>query len=341
MEYRRAFELSKTMADEYSRNAQIFLTTHSPAFIDIKRDDQSIYMASASGSCDTVFTLLNAKKRDEAEHSDPFLLIANELGHVQLMSELHDKLESRIREVGEARENQEATAAALAVLQQPVLLTEGKTDAVILKTAWEKLRGGTPPFEIKSCNVLLAEDTNDAAGAGQLAMCLRTVMADQPNVVIGLFDRDMEGERSWNLDANFIANKSLPEVRTAKNGKAHGILMPIPANGEDLATAKNLPIEFMFTREALATRVNGRGLILEAIPVVVQCGATVIERKDGTELWQMKIKSGKTVFAEQVVPTLPPEAFDQFEKIFVLVEAVIAAATVAPAEVTEVAGAAE
>lgn len=326
MEYRRAFELSKTMATEYSRNAQIFLTTHSPAFIDIKQERQSIYMASATSSCDTVFTLLNAKQRSEAEQSDPTLLIANELGHIQLMNELHGKLEARIQEVAEAQEQHNATANALATLQQPVLLTEGKTDAMILRVAWDKLRNTVRPFDIRSCDVLLPDDPNEAAGAGQLALCLRTVMASQANIVMGLFDRDSEGEKGWSLDANFAQDKTLTEVRSAKNGKAHGILMPVPDGGEPLAAASNLPIEFLFARGVLDTRVNGRGLILEPLPVIVQCGGKVIEKSPGTELWQMKIKDGKKPFAEDVVPSLHADAFSQFEKIFGLVEALIAKA---------------
>jgi hypothetical protein len=326
MEYKRAFELATTMAETYSKNAQIFLTTHSPAFIDLTRQNQSIYMASRKNS-DTVFTHLNSKKWADAADSDPMLMIADELGHIRLMSELREKLEERISTAENVIRTASAATEALSKIQRPVVLTEGKTDAQILVSAWKKLRGADAPFDIKSCNVLTPDEPSDAAGATQLAICLRSIMADHPHTVIGLFDRDAEGEKAWKMDANFIQDDLFSDVKTAKNKKAHAMLLPVPDGGDAFAKSGNLCMEFLFSADDLSKKVDGKGIVLDPIPVILQCGGTEISRSMGSELWQMRIKDGKTHFAEKVVPTLPKESFVAFEKIFSVVETIIAAET--------------
>jgi predicted ATPase len=319
MEYKRAFELADTMSSIYSQNAQIFITTHSPAFIDLKRDGQSIYMAKREGG-DTTFAHLNSVKRQKIATEDPEMLIADELGHIKLLNELHEKLERRLVAAEEAEKNLAASLAEVERIRMPVLLTEGKTDVLILTEAWKRLRGTEMPFKIRSCNVLGDDEKTDAAGAAQLSMCLRSIMADHHHPVIGLFDRDTDGQRAWGLDANFVKHQKFEDVKVAKNGKAFGIILPLPPRNPDLAKSTHHCVELMFPREYLDTRVDGKGLVLRGLPVETRCGNTVITSIQGTEIWQMTVSDGKKWFAEKVVPTLPDQSFEDFAAVFDLID---------------------
>ncbi|WP_164824658.1 ATP-dependent nuclease [Sinorhizobium meliloti] len=323
MEYKRAFELSDTISKAYSKNAQIFLTTHSPAFIDLGRSGQSIYMASRNGP-DTHFSHLNSTRPNRVTEADPYLMIADELGHVRLMDELHTKLQDRLAVAEKALANYTAIMDEIQQIKKPVLLTEGKTDVLILAEAWKRLRRTPPPFVIKSCNVLTDDDKNDAAGAAQLATCLKSIMADHPGMVIGLFDRDEEGQKCWALNANFVEDDSIPDIKAAKNSKAFAVLLPVPDGIPELEKSSHHCTEFMFPMSALATKINGKGLQIKPLPVIVQCGGKTLSKEDGTEPWQMMIAGGKKVFAEEIVPNLGDEAFKEFEKIFMIVENLIA-----------------
>lgn len=322
MEYRRAFELSETMATTYAKNAQIFITTHSPAFIDLSKSDQSIYMARRE-SADTVFAHLNSSRKQRVAIDDPYLLIADELGHIRLMNELHDKLQTRLAQAEENEKSLAATLAEVNSLTTPVLLTEGKTDVIILKEAWRRLREGDPPFAIKTCNVLAEDDKNDAAGAGQLGMCLRSIMSDSPQTVVGLFDRDSDGKKAWTLDANFQKFDDLDDVKVSKNGKAFAVLLPIPNIAPELAKSEHHCVELMFPLDAIHTKVDGRGLVLKNIPIETRCGGVVIEKIVGSEIWQLAIQDGKKWFAEKVAPSLTDEKFEAFNQLFETIERIL------------------
>ncbi|MFB2567269.1 ATP-dependent endonuclease [Rhizobium sp. IMFF44] len=322
MEYKRAFELANAMTSSYCQNAQIFLTTHSPAFIDLTREGQSIYMAKREGG-DTIFTHLNSAKKQKVSQEDPEMLIADELGHIKLMNDLHEKLQARLAAAEEAERHLAAAMEEVNKLNRPVLLTEGKTDVLILIEAWKKLRGGTPPFEIKSCNVLGEQEKTDAAGAAQLAMCLRSIMADHQHSVIGLFDRDIDGIKGWNLDANFGKFETYDDVKVSKNKKAYAIRLPVPEKVPDLEKSSHHCVEFMFPIDALKKTVEDKGLRLRGLPVETRCGNTVITTIQGTEIWQMIVDDGKKWFAEKVVPTLPVEDFEAFEQVFSLIDAIL------------------
>jgi hypothetical protein len=324
MEYKRAFELANAMTSSYCQNAQIFLTTHSPAFIDLTKEGQSIYMAKRQGG-DTIFTHLNSAKRQKVSQEDPEMLIADELGHIKLMNDLHEKLQARMVAAEEAEKNLAAAMEEVTKLNRPVLLTEGKTDVLILKEAWAKLRGGPRPFEIKSCNVFGEDEKTDAAGAAQLAMCLRSIMPDHHHSVIGLFDRDNEGVKAWNLDGNFAQFGDNEDVRVSKNKKAYAIRLPVPIAVPELARSSHHCVEMMFPIEALNKKVEDKGLRLRGLPIETRCGNTVITSIQGTEIWQMCVVDGKMWFAERVVPTLPKEDFEAFEQVFTLIDSILQA----------------
>ena len=105
--------------------------------------------------------------------------------------------QSRIKEYEKEIERRKAE---LSSITQPLLLTKGKTDVIILKT-WKRIRGSEAcPFNILSCDTGGPGDAGGSGGVDKLAMSVKSVRADNPHIVIGLFDRDSAGMKGWDLD---------------------------------------------------------------------------------------------------------------------------------------------
>lgn len=321
MEYRRAFELSQAMGQNYSKNAQIFITTHSPAFIDINDENQAVFLASRSGS-DTKLHRLTNQNIDDIKNEDPDIIIANELGHIQLMDSLRQKLEEKILHTEKLQDLAEEKIEELKALQKPVILTEGRNDVKVLQEAWKRLRQNECPFEIKSCSVV-DDDEGEAGGADQLASCLRSILPDHPHTFIGLFDRDDSGLKAWKLDKNFSQIHSNEDIKSSSSGKAHAMLLPVPEFEPAFKDSHTLCLELMFPETAVRKEIEGNKLSLVPIKIIHKLGAVELKQEDGTKLWQMRVSGNKKYFAEKIVPTLNDDDFKEFDKIFQAAENLI------------------
>ena len=110
--------------------------------------------------------------------------------------------------------------------------------------------------------------------------------------------------------------------------QAVGLLLPVPQGKQVYADINNFYIEYYFTDECLAQHTpEGYGLEFEQ-PVIEQRivglpGAPVLGQQLSTSLETRRIVGGKVVFAERVVPHLPPEAFAEFSLIYDAVNTVL------------------
>lgn len=324
MEFKRAFELSETMRQRYSKSAQIFITTHSPAFIDLSRDGQSLYVARREDDA-TTFHEVNAKSALALFDGDAELGLAEELGHIALMGKLHQQLSDAIVEANAVKAAGLMVQEELENFKRPLLLMEGRSDPYIISQAWQHLRGGDMPYTVRSCNTLPDDDAGEAAGAGVLAGALKTVRADAPHVTVGIFDHDVEGIGQFKLDKNFVVIAGHSGAKVHKNGKSIALLIPAPAGYEGMVQAENLPIEFLFEKKYLDVKVDGHGLQVGFHDIVELCAGKKISAKPSDKPEHMHILGGKVYFAKKVVPTLPKEAFVGFEPLLELIEAVVKA----------------
>ena len=198
----------------YKKNSLIFVTTHSPAFIDIG------YMNEGRGY--RCYKEDNVTEVVDFYNADKLTALEEELGYAYILKKQFDEYKEMTIRNEEMQLTVENLQAELKISQKPVLLTEGKTDAKILNIAWEKLYGIECPFDIKSCN-LLEEDSNDnaVAGASVLKKILCSTRFDSNKVVIGLFDNDKAGLEEFKLDANYLyADNKLWKVHNNKKGYA-------------------------------------------------------------------------------------------------------------------------
>jgi len=322
MEFKRAFELSSKMRSIYSKNAQIFITTHSPAFIDLSKRDQSIYVAKRVDES-TVYHEITPKTAESLYGGDAELGLAEELGHIALLGKLHHQLSSAIAEAHAVRETGLMIQKELEESRRPLILTEGKTDAALIALAWKKLRKGDAPFSIRSCDTLPDSDPNEAAGASVLSGALRTVRANSPHLTIGLFDRDAEGMKEFNLDKNFTPIDEITDAKVHHNQRSVALILPHGPEHTEMAAADNLPIEFLFSIESLNKKVDGRGLTISYQEIKTICGGKVIATSISDKPEHMTIKGGKVHFAEHVAPTLNSDEFSGFSPLLQSIEEII------------------
>lgn len=299
-------------------SVQLFLTTHSPSFYNLDGDGISkFYVRRSESGVSEIVQGKALKKLDiNAAIGEGFYLpaVASALeqysAQAKNLSLLKDELVDLQSEIANAK--------------MPVVLTEGITDKAILDEAWGRLRKTAQPFVVKSCDTQDGVD-GGAGGAEKLSLCLKAVRSDSPHLVIGIFDRDKEGIKGFSLDANFAVASLVDDSKSNKHGKSFGILLPVRAGREDFAKAENLPIEFMFDDETLATKVNGAGLETELMKRELKVGDMVVSPLTVDHLWARQVVSGtKKHFAENVVPALPDGAFTAFEPLFAKIEEIVA-----------------
>ncbi len=149
---------------------------------------------------------------------------------------------------------QEEVLARVSEGTAPALLVEGKTDAALIATAWEKLNPGSPiPFEPIPCGVEPnVEDRN--GGAEMLRRCTEflSIVTDRP--ITTLFDSDSAGCNQFNSlssKAGFEAGEDACHKRHRER-PIHAVLLPTPAGRQDFSsspksTNRYLEIEHYFS----------------------------------------------------------------------------------------------
>jgi hypothetical protein len=204
---------------------------------------------------------------------------------------------------------QEATLSIDQIVIQsdgPILFTEGLSDAVILRTAWEKLNPDAEcPFAIEH-----------GYGRGFLRNLFSTshlFEAHPGRKFFALFDFD-EAYQDWNqlgVDVETDPARCLAKQRNGQN--AYALLLPVPEQlsvrgqvlkadgGGHFGDRSRLSIELMF----------------RDVPEL----ADRFEPDPGERDACIRFLGDKVLFAQDVVPTLQPEAFEVFRPIFDFVQA--------------------
>lgn len=309
------FNMARKMADDfyyvYKNNSTIFVTTHSPAFIDIGYKDEGMgYRCYKEQGMTQIINFNDAHK---------LISLEEELGYAYILKRQYDEYKELVRSNEIMCNYIEQLKTELLISKKPVLLTEGKTDAQILKIAWEKLYDYECPFDIKSCNLLDEKSKENAiAGTGILGKILCSVRYDSSKIIIGLFDNDKAGLQEFKLDANY---KTVEDKvwKIHKNRKGYAFVIPADEELKKIADIKNLSIEYLFDIECLMKEVNGKKLIFDQGTVVTILNGNTIKTQiaDDSYWYYLKIQDeSKTDFAFDVVPTFEKEKFEKFKLIF-------------------------
>lgn len=312
-------EASRMLALAKGDRVQVLMTTHSPSFYLL--DDSAVSKYYVVKNEKGISTAIQGKQLNNfnAQNAlqDGFYLpaLADAVKNVA-------EIEARAKQ---AEESAATLAQELAAITTPVVLTEGRTDAKILLCAWEKRRSGTPPFQIRSCETGGEQAGSGNGGAGNLALRVKAIAADHPNTVIALFDRDPEGITAYKLDRNFVEfDLAGQRAKRGMHGRSYAALLPAPVFREECALYENLPIEFLFRDEDLVKSVDGKRLVLKGKKATTMVGTKKVEKPLDDFTHFKDVVSGKSEFAEVIVPTLEPSAFEAFDKVFEIIEGFIA-----------------
>ncbi|MGB3501330.1 MAG: AAA family ATPase [Mesorhizobium sp.] len=315
------FVSAEAEAKRFSRLAsgnsvQVYVTTHSPSFYNLSGPNIQKFYISRDQKGDA--KIIQGKSLERLDIGEA----VGEGFYLPAVAKALEQYSQRESEVAEFRVQADEFRRRLAEFSLPVLLTEGKTDELILSEAWKRVRGGRSPFKIKSCDITDGRN-GGSAGASRLSLSLRAIPHDSANVVIGLFDRDEAGIREWRLDGTFTSSDLFSDTKIASHRKAFGLLLPVPAFRQACARYNNLPIEYFFSDEHLGVTHQACRLVLKPIEASRKMGDETIRVAigDGTE--HMEIVDGKLDFAKVVVPSLPDIAFSAFAVLFDRVEEIL------------------
>jgi AAA15 family ATPase/GTPase len=183
-EYSLAKELASTFANEYTKNSQIFVVTHSFHFISLANEKISrfrVYKDENGISSKVVF--LDKKNLEELE---------SELGIIQINEKLAELYSSFVKE----REEIKIIKSKLEESSKPFLIFEGPSDNQLFSTAYKSLKNK----EITNDYLLCEHQTNSngstvGSNAPDINKYLHNHITKTPieNKIIAIFDYDNEG----------------------------------------------------------------------------------------------------------------------------------------------------
>lgn len=274
------------------------------------------------------FTIYNKKHRNVENKRRPSFkqVIKGKIEFLGLVkkhnSEIYQRFKTKYRYLSRRDKGVPLANVIPAIEDKLTVYTEGQTDMLIFQTAWRKLYSNEEClFKIKSVEM----KPGFSGGVNALVDELNTHRKEH-GIVIGIFDRDADGIKSYNkLHAEFVVKDN---IKISTDRSAGAFLLPIPSGKEKLAELGKLWIENMFSETVQKTKTSdGRGLIFEYSPRVLRevIGDKVVKETKITEesLETATIKDGKKIFAEQIIPELPNEEFENFKLVFDLIEQTI------------------
>lgn len=312
LEHGMATALAQRMAEEYSKESQILVTSHSPAFISLDDKEMQLYRVSP-GEMGSEIEIVNISDPDSL--MDDLGLLALQRRHQQEYREEMDKL----------RVAHELLQDELADHTSPVVLVEGETDVLIFKEAWDRLYPDENiPFRIISCDVSEGNPSESSAGCGILKKALESCRKDETTTV-GVFDYDHEGIKAFKLDANFTPLSA--GIKNHRNGNVAAIALPRSESVKAYYDARNLCTEFLFPEHCLQATGPSRRTRKRRIasPKYLQFRQKTIERKvegilldaeESTEPYHRTIVDGKMSFAKYAIKSFSDEDFVEFEHVF-------------------------
>jgi AAA15 family ATPase/GTPase len=319
LEYSRVKQLASDLEDDCSES-QIFITTHSPALVNMNTEASRVFRVHRDEKETSTVSFMSEFEKDRG--------LSTDIGIDKLKEDLYEDYKEKLDSI----EALEQRVQKLDEINRHKILTEGKTDAKIIRVAFNKLRGEKPSFEVKEADPYSEDSNRSAGGAGMLSKFVETRWSSDEFKTIAVFDRDDEGRREFNnLSNNFKKWKDRDDVKIHNNGSAFGVMLPVPTFRSE---AHQINIEKMFCNDVLKKKnSDGKGLTIKR-PKPVQLrldngkGIDISEDDVNSNVLDdamsdIEIISGKSIFANEIVPNLGKDEFQEFQKLFDLVEKIL------------------
>lgn len=236
-EYGRCMQVAEEFESQYSVHSQIFITSHSPAFFG-ERDNK------------TIVRIGNRQGKTVVLKSD--IMLEEELGYVEIYKDYIEKVK-KLQELDEERVQRiDGLKRVIEDMKAPILLTEGKTDASLLKIAIERLN--LQEFANWMIHPIVSKGTSNNDVLLRYLLDLKDNMTPA-GPVIGMFDRDTPLEMV--IDGKRIDIRDEKFVRIKENIYAFAI--PVPHNRKEI---NDISIEHFFTDQEIRTEKDGKRLFL-------------------------------------------------------------------------------
>lgn len=234
LEFRKAQEVADLYFNQYARDTQIFLTTHSFAFIFAKPENTQI--ASATFRCvreksgQTTIRPLEDLFKEKTR-----IELAEEMGALEVQKEVYE--DWRVKDT--LLKSNEEIIRNLKEAKKPVLLVEGDSDREIIRVAWKKLYNQNTPFAIEKggSSAYLKNFIKNPA--------LRIANRDK---VVALWDCDYRGFGDFqDLRNKNDFNEILPTEVKHNSSDIWGLLLPTPRfrNNYTNITSNNAQLQFL------------------------------------------------------------------------------------------------
>ena len=237
-EYRRCIQVAEEFENQYCKNSQIFITSHSPAFFKEKPGKKIIILEKNNGRTDLL-------KNDKA--------IEEELGYIELYREFIEQVKAL--EAENKKKEEEITELKEAVKNStgPILLTEGKTDSMLLKLAIKKLN----IQDYGNWDIRPIKCKGSSAGNTALLDYLIELQNNMQlsTLVIGMFDRDVAIEIIQNDNKVDIRDKEFVKL----GERLYAFAIPVP---HERVESDQISIEHYFTDREIKTEINGKRLFM-------------------------------------------------------------------------------
>lgn len=324
LEYSRVNVLARDFEQTYSKEAQIFITSHSPALISLRDHQTSCYRAFKKNDRTDIIQVWPDEGALEA--SEQGELLRKELGILEIQEEVHREYAKKLSELDDLHFQIKGLQDDLVKFGKPLLLVEGKYDKIIIETVWAKLFVDIdPPFTVRVADPAANTPGGGAAGAQYVAKTIEVFHPEEGRKAIGLFDRDDEGIKCFfGLSKNFKDYQGNQDIKIHKNGLSFAVLLPAPDYRHEYVFAKNLALEFLFPDEVLHRKTNkDKGLELSNPELTILAGKQrllvddeIIEQLKANLTGYTKIISGKDVFAHEIVPGCTLEECESFRDLF-------------------------
>ena len=315
LEYRRASDFAQNLSKHYANKVQVFLTSHSPAFLSDVESRTSVFHVmqqiedySLTGHIEQTSRVQRVDP-DDAELSEVLGLakFSRDFG-LQFI----EKLNQRDRIV-------ESQRRELVRIKRPRLLVEGKNDQTTLEYAWSRLYSNELPFEI-----MVAGDAK--AVAHQISMW--TAASEKP--ACALFDHDIEGIKAIGAlkdyrKRGFIKDSSAKNIKYTQGDSVLAITLPSPTWRVKNLENHNLPMEYYFSDSVLLgldrkpdSTIFSRTTYIKERKVKTESKSAIQALIDANEVTTVHRKidgPGKERLVE-ILPELPDEEFAAFSSLF-------------------------
>lgn len=324
LEFASADSLANDLETRYSKDAQIFITSHSPAMVSRTGQNVSCYRVWQPDSQTNVERL-----EYPLDKSFSGARLQEEIGLLRIQQEIHSEYKEKLKQLEALSQKIVQLESEIAAHQLPLILVEGVTDVTILEAAWSKLNPNNAiPFLIRSADPSSNVPGGGSGGAGSLARAIESIHPADNRRVLAVFDHDQEGVKEFDsLSRNFkVVNNGNYEKRHV-NGYAIALTLAVADENLPTVEAKNLCIEYLFDNDVLELKnVDGKGLELKEHELSVIAGVKKIALTDAQrqlfsdELGDLSayriVSGGKRIFAENIVQNLEAGKFERFKVLF-------------------------